>query len=73
MILKKEGKLGQGVGDFKRGGGLEPLYKLCYENGHKLFDEMGQPVVSLTKSQWKLRQQNDQNFPMEGKPLESKY
>ena len=25
--------------------------------------------LSLLESQWKLRQQNDQNFPKEGKPL----
>ena len=38
-----------------------------HENNHKLCDEMGHPVLNLTKSQWKLR--HDQNFPMEGKPL----
>ena len=38
------------------------------ENSHKQFDETGHPVLSLTESQWKLRQYN-QNFPMEGKPL----
>ena len=27
-----------------------------HENIHKLCDEMGQPVLSLTESQWKLRQ-----------------
>ena len=27
------------------------------------------PVLSLMESQWKLRQQHDQNFPMKGKPL----
>ena len=26
---------------------------------------MGHPVLSLLESQWKLRQQHDQNFPME--------
>ena len=25
------------------------------------------------ESQWKVRQQHGQNFPMEGKPLENKY
>ena len=40
-----------------------------HENSHKLFDETGHPVLTLTESQWKLRQQHDQNFPMEGKPL----
>ena len=39
------------------------------ENNHKPLDEMGYPVLSLLESQWKLRQQHDQNFPMEGKPL----
>ena len=37
-----------------------------HENSHKLYDETGNPVLSLTKSQWKLRQQLDQNVPMEG-------
>ena len=27
---------------------------------------MGHPVLSLTESQWKLRQHHDQNFQMEG-------
>ena len=36
---------------------------------HKLCDETGHHILSLTKSHWKLRQQIDQNFPMEGKPL----
>ena len=39
------------------------------ENNHKPHNEMGYPVLSLLESQWKLRQQHDQNFPMEGKPL----
>ena len=26
------------------------------------------PIVNLMESQWKLRQQHDQNFPMEGNP-----
>ena len=34
---------------------------------------MGYPVVNLMENQWKLRQQHDQNFPMEGKPLQNKY
>ena len=33
-----------------------------HENSHKLCDEMGHPVVNLMESQWKLRQQHDQNF-----------
>ena len=40
-----------------------------HENSHKLCDETGHPVVNLMESQWKLRRQHDQNFPMEGKPL----
>ena len=45
-------------------------HKNCHnqhEKSHKLYNEMGHPVLSLTESQWKLRQQHDQNFPMEGK------
>ena len=40
-----------------------------HKNSHKLCDEMGHSVVNLMESQWKLRQQHDQNFPIEGKPL----
>ena len=40
-----------------------------HENSHKPRDETGYPVLSLLESQWKLRQQYDQNFPMEGKLL----
>ena len=42
-----------------------------HENSHKLYDEKGYPVVSMNmvEIQWKLRQQHDQNFPMEGKPF----
>ena len=36
-----------------------------HENSHKLWDETGDPVLSLLGNQWKLRQQYDQNFPME--------
>ena len=39
------------------------------ENSHKLCDETGHLVVNFIGSQWKLKQQHDQNFPMEGKPL----
>ena len=39
------------------------------KNSHKQRDETGHPVVNMMESQWKLRQQHDQNFPMEGKPL----
>ena len=44
-----------------------------HDKSHKLCDETGHPVLSLLESQWKLRQQHDQNFPMEGKPLQNKY
>ena len=40
-----------------------------HKNSHKLCDETGHPDVNLMESQWKLRQQHEQNFPMEGKPL----
>ena len=40
-----------------------------HENIHKQCHEMGHPVVNMMESQWKLRQQHDQNFPMEEKPL----
>ena len=40
-----------------------------HENSHKLCDEMGHPVVNFMESQWKLRQQHDQNLAMEGNPL----
>ena len=44
-----------------------------HENGNKLWDETRRPVVNLMQSQWKLRQQHDQNFTMEEKPLHNKY
>ena len=40
-----------------------------HKNIQKLCDERGHPVLNLLETQWKLRQQHDQNFPMEGKPL----
>ena len=40
-----------------------------HKNSHKLCDETGHPIVNLMESQWKLRQQHHQNFPMAGKPL----
>ena len=39
------------------------------ENIHNPRYETGHPVLNLLESQWRLRQQHDQNFPMEGKPL----
>ena len=40
-----------------------------HENSHKLCDETGNPIDNFMESQWKLRQQHDQNFPVEEKPL----
>ena len=37
------------------------------ENSHKLYDETGHPFRSFLEIQSKLRQQHDQNFPMDGK------
>ena len=44
-----------------------------YNNSHNLCNEMGHPALRLFESQWKLRQQHDQNFPMKGKSLYNKY
>ena len=38
-----------------------------HESSHKLCDEMGHTVLSLSESQWKMGQQHDQNFQIEGK------
>ena len=43
-----------------------------HDNSHKLSNEMEHPVENLMDSQWKLRQQRDQNFTMEGKQLQNK-
>ena len=43
-----------------------------YENSHKLCDKTGHSIVNLMESKWKLKQDHDQNFPMEGKPLQKK-
>ena len=40
-----------------------------HENSHKPCDETGYPLLSVTKGQWKLGQQHDQNFPMEEQTL----
>ena len=32
-----------------------------HENNHKLCNEKGHPLLSLKESQWKLRQQYDEN------------
>ena len=44
-----------------------------HENSHKQCDETGHPVVNMMEGQWKLRQQHDQNFQMEERPLSNKY
>ena len=38
-----------------------------HKKSQKLYNEMGHPDLSLMEGQWKLRQQHDQNFPVEGK------
>ena len=43
-----------------------------HENSHKVCNEMWHPVENLVESQWKLRQQHDQNFPIEAKPRQNK-
>ena len=40
-----------------------------HKNSHKLCDKTGHPLANLMESQWKMREQHDQNFPKEGKPL----
>ena len=40
-----------------------------HNNSQKLCNETRYRIVNLMESQWKLRKQHDQNFPMEGKPL----
>ena len=42
------------------------------ENSYKLYDETGHPVLNLTESQLKQRQQHDQNFPIERKLWQNK-
>ena len=44
-----------------------------HKNSHKLYNQTGNLVLSLLESQWKLRQQYNQNFPMEGKSLHNKH
>ena len=38
-----------------------------HENSHKLCDETWHPLLKFTENQWKLRRQQDQNFPVDGK------
>ena len=40
-----------------------------YNNNQKLSNEKWHSPLTLKESQRKLRQQHDQNFPMERKPL----
>ena len=40
-----------------------------HKNSNKQCDETEHPVVNLMESQWKLRQQLDQNFLMAGKTI----
>ena len=40
-----------------------------HKNSHKLCDETGHPVVNMMESQWKVRQQHDQNFSNGGKAI----
>ena len=44
-----------------------------HKDSRKLCNEMEHLVVNLMEGQWKLRQQHDQNFTVEGKPLWNKY
>ena len=43
-----------------------------HENSHKSHDERSIPF-GFEECQWKLSQQNDKNFPIEGKALQNKY
>ena len=40
-----------------------------HENSLRLCEEMGASIMNLMETQWKLRQQLDQNFQMKGKPF----
>ena len=40
-----------------------------HKNSHNLRNEKGHPLLILKKTQWELRQQNDQIYPMQGKPV----
>ena len=37
-----------------------------HENSQKLCDETGHTILRLMESQWKLRKQQYQNFPIKG-------
>ena len=40
-----------------------------HEKSHKLCDKTRHPIVNLMESQWKLRQQHDQNLTNGGKAI----
>ena len=42
-----------------------------HKNIHKQCNEMEHLIVNVTESEWKPRQKHDQNFKMEGKPLQN--
>ena len=48
-------------------------HPIQHENSHQLCNEMPHSIVNLMESQWKLTKKHDQNFRMEGKPLQKKY
>ena len=41
-----------------------------HKNNDKLCDEMRHLIANQLESQWKLRRKRDQDFPMDGKPLQ---
>ena len=43
------------------------------KNSHQLCNETMHPVLSLMEGKWKLKQQHDQNFPVDGKSSKNKY
>ena len=40
-----------------------------HENSLNRYNETGHHFVNMIEGQWKLRQQDDQKFPMQGKTL----
>ena len=49
------------------------ISQMITKTSHKLCNETKHPTLRSIESQWKLRQQHDEKFPMEGKPLQNKY
>ena len=45
------------------------LHPNHHKKNRKLCNEIGHTLLAFAESQWKLRQQHDKNFPMEGKSL----